>query len=131
MNNLIQPLYNLMLDHQKQQDHVLIISGGYVPYIKVFSERHDLQAYFATAIAQDDQKATGFFSGKDCLYGQKVVLLEHYLMKNPIPYSKTIAYSDSSSDLPLLLWADEGVVISKRHPQRWAKQNGLKEIVHD
>lgn len=128
--NLIQPLYELMLKHIKQDDYVLIISGGYSPYIKVFSEYHNIKDYFATEMELDNQKLTGFFQGKDCLYGQKVVLLEQYLNKNQINFSKSIAYSDSISDLPLLLWANEGFVISKQHSQSWALKNNLKEIIH-
>lgn len=130
LNNLIQPLYELMLKHIKQDDYVLIISGGYSPYIKVFSEHHNIKDYFATEMEQDNHKLTGFFHGKDCLYGQKVVLLEQYLNINQINFSKSIAYSDSISDLPLLLWANEGFVISKQHSQLWALKNNLKEIIH-
>jgi phosphoserine phosphatase len=65
------------------------------------------------------------------LYAQKVVLLDQFLKDNVILFSKSIAYSDSISDLPLLQWADEGVVVSRHQPQAWAKTHGFTEIVHD
>jgi len=131
MPNLIHPLYELMQSHIKNGDYVLILSGGYSPYINVFSQKHQVKAFFATEIAFKAGKVTGKFEGKDCLYGQKTVLLQQYLQNNKINYTKKIAYSDSASDLPLLQWADEAFVISKRKSQPWAKQYGFKEIIHD
>jgi HAD superfamily hydrolase (TIGR01490 family) len=131
MPNLIEPIYKLLQQHLDNEDYVMVISGGYGPYIKVFSEAHQIKAYFATEMAHDTQKLTGLFSGKDCLFGQKVILLEQYLKEPLIQYDHSIVYSDSASDLPLLKWADEGVVISKQKSQTWAAANGLKEIIHD
>jgi HAD superfamily hydrolase (TIGR01490 family) len=131
MPNLITPLYQLMQGHVNNGDYVMILSGGYAPYIKVFSEKHHLKAYFATEMAFEVGKLNGKFNGKDCLYAQKTVLLEQYLKDNPLTYTKKIAYSDSFSDLPLLQWADEAFVISKQKPQAWAKAYGFKEIIHD
>ena len=131
MPNHIDPLYNLMKEHIRNGDHVMIISGGYSPYIKVFSDQHGIKGYFATEMAYNDQKLTGKFSGKDCLYGQKTILLEQYLKMNKIDYTNSIAYSDSISDLPLLQWADEAFVVSKQHSQSWAKKYGFNEIIHD
>jgi len=131
MPNIIKPIYELFEQHIKNGDYILVISGGYAPYVKLFSEKHGIKGYFATEMASRQEKLTGVFLGKDCLYGQKVILLEEYLKQNPIDYTKSIVYSDSISDLPLLKWADEGVVISRKKPQPWAKTNGLKEIIHD
>ena len=54
-----------------------------------------------------------------------------FLKYNAMLFSKSIAYSDSISDLPLLQWADEGVVVSRHKSQAWAKTYGFTEIVHD
>lgn len=131
MPNIIPPIYDLLQKHLANNDYVMVISGGYGPYIKAFSEAHQVKAYFATEMAHDTQKLTGLFSGKDCLFGQKVVLLEEYLKEHPVDYNHSIVYSDSASDLPLLKWADEGIVISRKKSQSWAAANGLKEIIHD
>lgn len=131
MTHLIAPLYDLLQHHINQNDYIMLISGGYSPYLKVFLEQHHLKKHFATEIEISDGKVTGFFSGKDCLYAQKVVLLDQFLKDNAILFSKSIAYSDSISDLPLLQWADEGVVVSRHKPQLWAKTYGFTEIVHD
>src|SRR6187402_268924 len=51
--NLIAPIYELLQSHLKNGDHVLVSSGGYAPYIKIFSEKHGIKNYFATEMAQD------------------------------------------------------------------------------
>jgi HAD superfamily hydrolase (TIGR01490 family) len=130
MTNLILPLYDLFLDHIKKGDYVLIISGGYSPYIKVFSENHKIKSYFATEIDKNQTKILGKFLGKDCLFQQKVVLLEKYLKENKIEYSESIAYSDSISDMPLLSWVNKAYVVSKGKTQSWAHKNGFEEIIH-
>jgi phosphoserine phosphatase len=109
----------------------VIASGGYLPYIKVFSQKHKIKHSFATQIDIKDKKITGQFNGKDCLYNQKVILIEEFLNANPIKYASSVAYSDSITDLPLLQWADEGVVVSKHKSQDWAAKNNLKEIIHN
>ena len=114
-----------------QNDIVIIISGGYSPYIKVFAEQHGIKYFFATEIELSKNKVTGHFSGKDCLNQQKVELLEQFLQDNPIQFSSSIAYSDSSSDLPLLKWVNEGYVVSKDSSQKWAFENKLKEIIYN
>lgn len=128
--NIIQPVYNLFQSHIDNKDHILIISGGYSPYVEIFSEKHKINGHFATEIAFKSNKLTGFFNGKDCLFQQKVVLLENYLQSNSIDYASSVAYSDSITDLPLLKWVDEAFVISKNKTQLWAKNFGFKEIIH-
>lgn len=131
MPNLILPVYKLMQQHINQNDYVMIISGGYSPYIKLFTEQHHLKKHFATEIEITPEKISGFFLGKDCLYEQKVILLNKFVRENNISFTKSIAYSDSISDLPLLQWADEAFVISNQHSQTWASTHGFKEIIHD
>lgn len=128
--NIIVPVYNLFKSHIDDKDHILIISGGYSPYVKLFSEKYNVNGHFATEIAFKSNKLTGFFNGKDCLFQQKVILLENYIQFNSLEYSSSVAYSDSITDLPLLKWADEAFVISKDKPQFWAKNYGFNEIIH-
>lgn len=129
MPRLISPLYQLLQQHIKQEDYILVISGGYAPYIEIFANEHQLQKYFATEIEITTSKVTGFFAGPDCLYEQKVIFLNQFIRDNDITFTKKIAYSDSISDLPLLTWADEAFVVSKDKSQAWARQYGFKEIV--
>ena len=129
IHHKIKHLHELLLKHIDNKDHILIVSGGYAPYIKYFSEIYKLQYSFATEIEFHNNSATGMFSGKDCLFNQKVVLIETYLRNNKMIFDESIAYSDSITDLPLLRWADKAMVVSKGKSQKWAKENNFKEII--
>ncbi len=129
IKNRIDVLSELLINHKKNGDHILIVSGGYAPYIKYFSELHGVNSYFATEIEFVDEKVSGKFLGKDCLYQQKVKLIDFYIKRNKIEFDESIAYSDSITDLPLLKWANSAYVVSKGQSQKWAKEYGFNEIV--
>lgn len=129
MKNKIDVLYNLLRSHKENGDHILIVSGGYGPYIKYFAQVHGINFYFATEIACVNNKVTGKFLNKDCLFGQKVVLIDSYLKRNSLKFDESIVYSDSITDLPLLQWADNAYVVSRDQSQKWVKEYGFNEIV--
>ena len=131
ISSLIMPVYELFQSHINNKDHILILSGGYSPYVKLFAEKHKINGYYATNLEFNSGKLTGYFDGKDCLFQQKVILLEHYLQSNNLEYSSSVAYSDSITDLPLLKWVDKAFVISKYKTQVWAKKYGFNEIIHN
>ena len=129
MNHIINPLYERFIEHIKNGDHVLIVSGGYFPYLRKFSEQHNIQTCFGTNLEFKKGKLTGCFLGEDCLYDEKVIRLNKYLTEKGLKYGVSIAYTDSITDLPLLKWANRGVVVSKNTPQQWVEKQGFEQIV--
>lgn len=126
---IIPKMRDRLLAHLQSQDNVWIISGGYDIYIKYFVDEYSLAGYISTNIAFTKKGiCLGCFTGLDCMRQNKVYLIEEklsFLLKN----TDTVAYSDSVSDLPLLLMAKEGFVVSKKETQNWAMENNLKEII--
>lgn len=126
---IIPEMLNRLLAHLQSQDNVWIISGGYDIYIKYFVEEYSLAGYISTNIAFTKKGiCLGCFAGLDCMRKNKVHLIEKKL-RFFLNDMDTVAYSDSASDLPLLLMAKEGFVVSKKETQKWAMKNNLKEIV--
>ena len=70
----------------------------------------------------------GAFRGLDCMCSNKVILIKKKF-GDKLDILDTIAYSDSKSDLPLLLMVKDGYVISKNKSQIWSVENKLKEIL--
>ena len=70
----------------------------------------------------------GTFRGLDCMRSNKVILIKKKF-GDMLDIVDTIAYSDSKSDLPLLLMVKDGYVISKNKSQIWSVENKLKEIL--
>jgi len=129
--SIIPEIQKRLLKHVELGDTVWIVSGGYDIYIKYFVEAFRLAGYVSTKIAfSGEGVCRGRFDGIDCMRENKVCLLRQHLgsVLSEVE-TKTLAYSDSSSDLPLLLMVSEGYVVSKGKTQQWSKQNNLKEII--
>ncbi|MFN4083090.1 MAG: HAD family hydrolase [Bacteroidia bacterium] len=108
---------------------VFISSGGYEPYLNLFSKQEGIDKLFCTQIEFIKGKATGFIKGKDCMFINKVTLLEEYLKANKITFEDSVVYSDSFSDLPLLKWANSAYVISYNNSRSWVVKGGFNEII--
>ncbi len=129
IKNPIPDVYDKLKFHQDNNDVIVLISGGYLPYVKVFSENHNIDYYYATEFEYKNGLVTGNFLGKDCMNIQKIAVLEKCIKENNIDFNYSISYSDSITDLPLLKWTNEGYVISKDKTQNWSKENSLFEII--
>ena len=126
-SNFIQDIFQKFRNHLDDSDKIVIISGGYSIYLKHFVNEFNLPYLFASEIEFDKNNlCTGLIKGMDCLYENKVIFIEGHGFERAI---NTIAYSDSITDLPLLKWVNNGIVVSRKVPQKWATQNGLNEIV--
>lgn len=124
---VIRPVIETMKQHLSRGDEVWIVSGGYDIYIKYFVRHYGLNGYFASEIAFDTKGiCLGRMNGKDCMRAAKASILRQYFSDN---LSDTIAYSDSHSDLPLLLTVSSGFVISNRRHQAWVEKYNLQEII--
>ena len=64
--------------------------------------------------------------GKDCMREEKIRFVSKCIACNP---EEIVVYSDSKSDLPLLLWADKGVVVSRERHREWVAENKLEEYM--
>ncbi|MFZ8951900.1 MAG: HAD family hydrolase [Alphaproteobacteria bacterium] len=59
---------------------------------------------------------SGNFDGRNC-YGEEKLRRVKLILGDLAP-SKTLAYSDHITDLPVLLWAENGIVINPHRPLR-------------
>lgn len=120
---LISETITELLKCQKEGCKVLIVSGGYDIYIKYFAQEYGVE--IRNIIANQLFFDKNLFIGKynlECMGEEKVRLLNKMFERRDD--FNVVAYSDSESDLPMLLWADRGIVITKS----WAKKYQFKEI---
>lgn len=120
--NLIPEVMELIKKHQSEGVRIVLVSGGLGIYLKYFAEDYHIaqEDIISSNIAFRKGKATGRLEGLDCMAENKMRLLEQRFDKS---LANTIAYSDSSSDLPLLQWVDKGVVVAEI--PTWNKDFGL------
>lgn len=120
---LVSETITELLKCKKEGCKILIVSGGYDIYIKHFALEYGIET--RNIIANQLLFDKNLFIGKydlECMGEEKVRLLSKILKQRDD--FNVVAYSDSESDLPMLLWADKGIVITKS----WAKKYQFKEI---
>jgi len=125
----IMELKDLFMKYVDNGAKIVVISGGYEIYLKHFFAEFPEVIVFGTKIEFKNGKLTGMFDGKDCMFQEKVNILDRWIETSGQNMEKSVVFSDSISDLPLLKWANEGFVVSHKKEQNWAKMNNLKEII--
>lgn len=124
-NKFIPDIFEIFKKYYANKNKIIVISGGYEIYLQSFIDEYPNCELIATKLAFKNGRFTGYIQGADCLYSEKV----NRLLSGNYPQNKSVAYSDSSTDLPLLKWVDQGIVISRKQQQKWATRNNLQEIV--
>ena len=124
--NLIYEVIKELKRLQERKYRIILVSGGYCFYLKYFAIEYGIAEndIICTSFAFSNGKCTGTFHGKDCLFEEKVKRLDVKIKKYQ---NDSVAFSDSLSDLPMLEWAGEGVVVRKRNKKKWNSK--YKEIL--
>ena len=105
---------------------VVLVSGGYDVYLNEFAREFGIVKVISSIIGFDRGICTGRMKGLDCLRSNKIVLLQQFYAKEEI---KSVSFSDSSSDIPLLSWTNKGYVVSHLKHQDWVDKFNFKEII--
>jgi len=125
--NIYAPIIEEMRKHRENGYDVYIVSAGYRIYLDFFAEDFSVKGVIANEFEYHNEKFTGKLCRSDCYGEEKVLRLNETFAEQEIEHS--ISYSDSISDLPLLKWADRGVVVSRNAHRAWVKENGLEDFV--
>ncbi len=132
--NLIEETVSDLKHLQQDGFRIILLSGGYDIYLKYFAREFHISDIVSTSIGFKNSICTGDFNGKDCLSDNKIIMLEDYCKQNNIEIDKcnSYAYSDSKSDLPMLNYVGNRVIIRRKDRPRWYSENDyLKEIIWD
>jgi phosphatidylglycerophosphatase C len=100
-------------EHQEAGHRVILLSASpdvYVPAIGAFL---GIGEVVCTRVALDADRWEGTIIGVNCKGDAKIDLLRRRLGPDAVP-SRTYAYGDSHSDLPLLRWVSDGFLVKGR-----------------
>lgn len=114
--------------HKDRGDKIIIVSAAVDLIVKPICELLEIQDFLATDMLWDENEtAVAGFSSPNCYAAEKVRRFENFLEKNPELRSyKTVFYTDSHSDLPLLDICSEGVAVNPNKKLRLlAPANGF------
>lgn len=114
-------LVEKMLWHKKQGHDIAIVSGGFSEYIKEYAKIYDIDYVIATDLEFIDGKSTGKIDGIDCMGINKIEKIRSIIDLNKYDLLNSFAYSDHISDIPLLSFVGNGVVVDFGEDIKWAK----------
>ena len=124
--HLIGAIMDRMHELQNAGYAVGLSSGGYDVYLKHFVAKYGLDFCQCSELQFKNGRCIGRMVGKDCMRGEKIRRLNAAFGTSPCG---SIAFSDSESDLPLLQWAAQGVVVSRGSHQQWIEKYHFNEII--
>ena len=127
--NLMPQVLKEMQELKNKGYRIYLVSGGYGIYLKYFVEEFQLDGYLATELKFHKNRFTGEFDGLDCMHANKITLLKQYFKQEPLEDYDTIFYTDSETDLPLLKFCKEGVVIIQRPGITWSQKYPYRKII--
>lgn len=123
---VVAPVFLELSNLKSKGIKIFVVSGGYSAYIENF-----MPGLIDRVIANEFEFVNGVFRGgilgEDCMGMEKVKRIRLTPPNENVRY--VAAYSDSSSDIPMLSMCECGVAVSRMRPQVWARKNGFKEIV--
>tara|TARA_Y100001958_G_C21188553_1_gene517183 strand:- start:763 stop:1425 length:663 start_codon:yes stop_codon:yes gene_type:complete len=107
--------------HKNQGHEIVICSGGFTSYIKYYGKIIQADYVIATDLEIENGKLTGKIDGDDCMGIKKIKKLSNTLDINSIDLEQSFAYSDNISDIPLLSFVGNGVVVDFGQDISWAQ----------
>jgi len=118
--------------HKKAGDVIIVASAAVDAVVAPICEKLEIAHYVATTMAWDNGCLDSEFASENCYGPEKLVRMKAYLAENPHlkqNHTKITMYSDSHSDLDVLLWADVGIAVNpSKRLEKLACQHGLKVV---
>lgn len=132
--NFIRESVSELVSLKESGYRIIILSGGYDIYLRYFADEYGISDVISSSIAFRNNRCTGLLNGPDCLWGNKIMMLESYCKAKHIEIDKggSIAFSDSESDLPMLKYVNNRVIVHRLGSRRWYdRKDYTREITWD
>jgi len=111
-NSFHKQIVELLSNHKKNGDYILILSNAIKPIVGYVSKYMNADDFISTKLTIKDGKYTGTIQG-DITYGDsKVVKIQKYLSNLNLSYDEIFVYTDHHSDEPLLKFATKPYVVN-------------------
>ena len=130
--SIIKNISNELKEKKRDGFRIIILSGGYTIYLKYFADYFGINVndIIATDIKIDKNKiCSGKIKGLDCTRDNKIIKLSNNI-ENIYDYNllESYAYSDCRTDLPLLQFVGNGIVVHSKK-QNWVDEYNLEQIL--
>jgi HAD superfamily hydrolase (TIGR01490 family) len=97
--------------HRQAGDLLVLATASPDVYVEALARRLGFDRVVATAVGWTPEgRMTGGLAGDNLRGAAKLAAVQHLL--SAVTPARTVAYSDSDADLPLLRWADRAVAVN-------------------
>jgi len=111
---------------------IVIASAAVDAVVRPICEMLEIEHYIATNMSYIDGMLAPEFATENCYGPEKLTRMKAYLAQNPQlkqNHTNITMYSDSHSDLDILLWADVGIAVDpSKRLKTLANQHGLEVV---
>lgn len=118
--------------HRAAGDTVIVASAAVDAVVRPICELLDIEHFIATDMAYESGQLLSEFASENCYGPEKLTRMKSYLAANPAlkqNHTKITMYSDSHSDLDIMLWADVGIAVDpSKRLKTLANTYGLKVV---
>lgn len=109
-----------LAQHRAEGHRLVLLSASPDVYVADIAERLGFEQWLCTQCERDPQgRLTGRLVGANCYGPEKCRRIERHLGPSRAAL-RVVAYADHESDLPLLYWADEPVLVNPSRKTRRA-----------
>ena len=114
--------------HQKLGHTIVIVSGGFEIYIRIFANHFNIPYVVAVSLEKCDGILSGNMDGIHTMEHRKLYKLKQTINLSNYNLKESYAYSDCPSDIPLLSLVGNSVVVECGKDIEWAKILGFSII---
>jgi HAD superfamily hydrolase (TIGR01490 family) len=115
--------------HRHRGDRLILVSASLDLYVERIASQLQMDHCICTkATRTSDGRIAGTLDGANC-YGEEKIRRLSSWVGNDRDRMHVLAYGDHRSDLPLLEWADRGILVNpSRRLERAAVEHGLETV---
>jgi HAD superfamily hydrolase (TIGR01490 family) len=110
---LHQPVFTRLNEHLVAGHRVVLLSASPDLYVETIGRALGIKEIVCTRVLRTAETWDGVLLGPNCKGEEKLSRLLTHLGKDAQP-TESFAYGDSPSDLPVLRWAKQGYLVSRR-----------------
>ncbi|MGH7201894.1 MAG: HAD-IB family hydrolase, partial [Planctomycetaceae bacterium] len=114
----------LLRRHQAAGHRVILLSASPDLYVPAIGRALGIEETICTRVRSAEGRCLGVLDGLNCKGEAKLAALKDHLACDEAP-PESFAYGDSAHDLPVLMWARQGVLIRRRTLRPLAKARQL------
>jgi HAD superfamily hydrolase (TIGR01490 family) len=122
----IRQIKERLIWHREQGHTIALVSGGYTEYLRKYAMLNQIELVAGTDVEVKQDTLTGRIQGLNCLAENKLIKLSELVDLSLFDLERSYCYSDSLSDLPLMMLVGERFLVTRQDYPEWINLLNIK-----